>query len=101
MPRNREVGRRIALPFRSRSQLGRVWRPGADRSRARICSRSCFCTPRPTFGFGIEQAGYYRIAVKYVWATGPTAYEWAGKHRTGDSTWGGLFGTDAAYCRYR
>ena len=32
---------------RSRSRLGRVWRPGADRSRTRgFAARSCFCTPR-------------------------------------------------------
>jgi hypothetical protein len=55
----------------------------------------------PTYGFGIEQPGHYRVAVKYVWATGPTAYEWAGNHRTGDATWGGLFGTDAAWCTYQ
>jgi hypothetical protein len=54
-----------------------------------------------SFPFGIEQAGYYRVAVRYVWGTGPTAYEWAGNHRTVDATWGDLFGTNGAYCTYR
>ena len=41
----------------------------------------------PSFGFGIEQAGHYRVAVKYVGHRADGIQAWAGNHRTGDTTW--------------